>query len=150
VESIGIERTMARARNADLRVFIKATADSETMLEPGAEDIVLVGKADVQVNGEISGRTGQGVDQLIERITGILETRMAHVGAAIRARHRVALERAGEDLEVAISALEAGAEETEIVAEHVRQALMSLDSLVGRVDVEHVLDEIFSNFCIGK
>ena len=26
----------------------------------------------------------------------------------------------------------------------------ALDSLVGRVDVENVLDEIFASFCLGK
>ena len=39
---------------------------------------------------------------------------------------------------------------TELAAEHLRAAIRRLDSLVGRVDVEAILGEIFSSFCIGK
>ena len=41
-------------------------------------------------------------------------------------------------------------EQTELIAEELRTAIRALDSLVGRVDVEHLLDEIFASFCIGK
>jgi tRNA modification GTPase len=39
---------------------------------------------------------------------------------------------------------------TELAAEDLRTAVRALESLVGRVDVEAVLDEIFASFCIGK
>ena len=45
--------------------------------------------------------------------------------------------------------LESG-EVYELVAEDIRSAIRSLDSLIGRVDVEMLLDDIFSSFCIGK
>ena len=38
----------------------------------------------------------------------------------------------------------------DIVAEEVRLAVRELESLVGRIGVETLLDEIFSSFCIGK
>ncbi|MDA8740308.1 tRNA uridine-5-carboxymethylaminomethyl(34) synthesis GTPase MnmE, partial [Rhodobacteraceae bacterium] len=38
----------------------------------------------------------------------------------------------------------------ELVAEELRSAISALDSLIGQVDVEMVLDEIFSSFCLGK
>ena len=38
----------------------------------------------------------------------------------------------------------------EIVAEELRLAGRALGRLVGRVDVEDVLDVIFRDFCIGK
>jgi tRNA U34 5-carboxymethylaminomethyl modifying GTPase MnmE/TrmE len=38
----------------------------------------------------------------------------------------------------------------EIAAEGVRQACHFLEELVGVVDIEGVLDEVFSRFCIGK
>ena len=37
-----------------------------------------------------------------------------------------------------------------MVAEEIRGALRALDFLVGRVDVEAVLDVIFQSFCLGK
>jgi tRNA modification GTPase len=40
--------------------------------------------------------------------------------------------------------------ELEIVAEELRLAAQSLERLIGKVDVEDLLDDIFSRFCIGK
>ena len=46
--------------------------------------------------------------------------------------------------------LDLGPEHTDIAAEELRSAVRALDALVGRVDVENILDEIFASFCIGK
>jgi tRNA modification GTPase len=40
--------------------------------------------------------------------------------------------------------------QAELVAEEIRAGLLSLDFLVGKVDVEAVLDVIFRTFCLGK
>ena len=40
--------------------------------------------------------------------------------------------------------------EIEIIAEELRNILRSFDGLLGLVDTEEVLGEIFANFCIGK
>ena len=37
-----------------------------------------------------------------------------------------------------------------IVAEDLRGALRALDVLVGKTDVEAVLDVVFAGFCLGK
>jgi tRNA modification GTPase len=47
----------------------------------------------------------------------------------------------------AIPALSHGAE---LAAEDVRAASAAIGRLTGRIDVEDLLDEIFSSFCIGK
>ena len=66
-----------------------------------------------------------------------------------RERHRQALARAGSELEQA-RAMMGPAGEPVLVAHHVRQAAVSLDELIGVVDVEEVLDRVFSRFCVGK
>ena len=38
----------------------------------------------------------------------------------------------------------------DLVAEDLRVAATALGRLVGRIDVENVLDALFSGFCIGK
>ena len=45
-------------------------------------------------------------------------------------------------------ALEESSEE--IISEHLRQANRSLERIIGTIDVEDVLGNIFSKFCIGK
>jgi tRNA modification GTPase len=47
-------------------------------------------------------------------------------------------------------ALENGGFMEDLVAEDIRSAGRSIDSLLGRIDVEDILGEIFSSFCIGK
>ena len=47
-------------------------------------------------------------------------------------------------------AIEAPDDLSELAAEELRGAVRALDSLVGRIDIEHVLDEIFASFCLGK
>ena len=64
-----------------------------------------------------------------------------------RARHRRLVEEARGALLRAIPALDQGAE---LAAEDVRVAADQIGRLTGRIDVEDLLDEIFSNFCIGK
>jgi tRNA modification GTPase len=151
VEGIGIARARERALGADLRVFLTAEGDRGTGLEPGPEDIVVEGKADLGRAGfAVSGKTGAGVDVLVERVGAILSARAAHAGTAIRERHRVGMSTALEGLERARIAVLAGGEQTELAAEEIHRAIRALDSIVGRIDVENILDEIFSSFCIGK
>jgi len=151
VEGIGIQRAVERAAAADLRVFLLLDGDTGVGLEPGKDDIVVSGKADLGASGfAVSGLTGAGVDTLVDRIEQVLTGRAAHAGTAIRARHAVAMRKAGEALAQARIEVLEGAERSELAAEELRSAVRALDSLVGRVDVENILDEIFASFCLGK
>ena len=60
------------------------------------------------------------------------------------------MERAVMNLGDAQDKMDLGPEFAEFAAEEMRTAIRALDSLVGRVDVEMLLDDIFSSFCIGK
>jgi tRNA modification GTPase len=53
-------------------------------------------------------------------------------------------------LDQARDAFESKTVGAEIVALYLRDGARALDSLIGRIDVEAVLGEIFSQFCIGK
>lgn len=149
IEEIGIARALERAERADLRVILRSDAAAEPVIDPQAEDIVAVPKSDLGA-GDFSAVSGEGIDRLVARIGEVLEKRAVGAGTAIRARHRVAMERAIEALGIALDRLENAPELAELIAEDLRTAVRALDSLVGRVDVEHILDDIFANFCIGK
>ncbi len=151
VEAIGIGRARERAAAADLRVFLVEEGGS-LLMKPQHGDIVLRAKGDLSSAGEdaISGLTGQGVDDLVRRVGEILATRAANVGIATRNRHRSAMMRADESLALAERHISSSFEETDIVAEELRTAVRALETLVGRIDVENLLDEIFASFCLGK
>jgi len=150
VEGMGIDRAIDRATKADLRVFLMS--DDPLPLDPKDEDIVLQSKVDLS-KGDfpgVSGKTGQGVDALIEAISTVLSTRARGVKTATRERHRIAIEQGVSGIQAARRSLSYGSEFSDLAAEDIRAVVRSLDSLVGRVDVEHLLDEIFSSFCLGK
>jgi tRNA modification GTPase len=88
--------------------------------------------------------------QLVDAVTGQLQSRAGHPAIITRERHRTAIARAVRSLEACRQALAQGALHTDIAAEELRAAVRALDSLIGRVDVENLLDEIFLRFCIGK
>jgi tRNA modification GTPase len=152
IERIGIERAIARAGAADLRVFLLSHAGEAPMMQPLQEDIVLVGKSDTLASqeGAISGKTGAGLDALIAAISSRLAGRAASAGLLIRERQRIALERSITALESVQTALDRSTYLPELVAAELRSAMRALEALVGRIDVESLLDEIFSSFCIGK
>jgi tRNA modification GTPase len=150
VEGIGIDRAVERATKADLRVFLMS--DAALPLEPQKQDIVLQSKADLNSSDlpGISGKTGEGVDALIDAISSVLIERASGVKTATRERHRIAIEQGISGIQAAKRSLNSGPEFSDLAAEDIRTVVRSLDSLVGLVDVEHLLDEIFSSFCLGK
>jgi tRNA modification GTPase len=74
----------------------------------------------------------------------------ASAGVMTRERHRVAMIRAVEAMESARHQIQGPSGAAELVALDLRRAARALDVLVGRVDTEDLLDEIFASFCIGK
>ncbi len=152
IESIGIDLGRKRAEAADLRVFLVDMDRKVMFLEPQPEDIVLLAKADLRPadHEAVSGMTGAGVDRLIDRLVATLQARVSGAGVMSRERHRVALSQAIGAIETALDELTHSNGRSELVAAEIRVAAKSLDQLVGRIDVENLLDEIFASFCIGK
>lgn len=151
VESIGIDRARQRALQADMRVFLtESDTTSEFDLQDG--DVVLKAKADLldDKSNAVSGQTGHGVEELVERVKSTLSARASGVGIATRLRHKLAMERGVGALNKAMTLIPQGEVTADIAAEELRTAIRALDSLVGRVDIENVLDEIFASFCLGK
>ena len=151
IEAIGVERSIARARQADLRIFLLQPGESP-LIEPGEDDLCVRSKVDLEpgVSEGVSGLTGAGVTQLLGNVQDILSKRVSRVGIATHERHRQAMQRAVTALEEAQRVLRRGPDVYDIASEDMRSAIRSLETLVGRIDVETLLDEIFSSFCLGK
>ncbi len=160
IETEGIRRTLAHAREADLVVWISDATAPATPPPPELRDRVLlvVNKIDLAEAGDglgISAKTGRGIDTLTNRLAQAARERIgvADSPAITRARYR-------EHLNACMSACEAfmasspegmaSCPDIELRAEDLRQAVHALGRITGRVDVEDVLGEIFGRFCIGK
>lgn len=151
VESIGVERAVARAHAADIRVFL---VDDLGIVGDGFRDgdIVVLSKADQRtaIERAVSGLTGEGVDQLVRSIADTLSERTKGAGLVAHHRQASALEEGVRWLNAGREFVCAGDDSYDLAAEEIRSSLVRLDALVGRVDVDDYLDVIFSSFCLGK
>jgi len=151
VEGLGIERAIQRAQSSDVVVFLGLPGEAVPS-DLGETVIHVFAKSDI--NGDqpnaVSGLTGEGIDALITKIEQELQQKSARAGIAMRERHRLALIKANESLETAMALIDTNTELADLIAEEIRTAVRAVESLVGRVDVEDLLDVIFSSFCIGK
>jgi tRNA modification GTPase len=165
VEREGIRRAVARAREADLVLWLMDATEPQAGLPPDLAaragdtlwvlnkmDLPEAQRAPVKIQPgwlPLSVRTGQGLAELAQAVEARAQASAgtSESPALTQARHR-------QQLELCLAALEAylaGApNELELRAEDLRQAATALGRITGRVDVEDVLGEIFGRFCIGK
>ena len=97
----------------------------------------------------VSAKTGEGLKDILQKIHKeiIKKTKRFNDPKNIILNLRQAKEL--EEAELSLTkALEEKSEE--IISEHLRQANRSLERIIGNIDVEDVLGNIFSKFCIGK
>jgi tRNA modification GTPase len=158
VEAEGVRRALERADEADLRLgVVEAGADpsADLLAALRAGDVLVRSKADLSDASDVgvthetlrvSARTGEGLGALEGLLAGRVERELGRqeAPALTRARHRRLVEEALASLQRARPAL------AELWAEDLRLAATALGRLTGRIDVEDLLDEVFSSFCIGK
>ena len=150
VEEIGISRALERSSLSDLRIVLTEDGEYPVGLKKRDTDIICIAKDDQGNRGGVSGKTGAGIDRLKNNIWDILNDKAQYVGIATRERHKSSMVNAKKFLGNAVVSLRDGPEYYDITAEEIRAATSALDSLIGRIGVEDVLDEVFSSFCLGK
>jgi len=98
---------------------------------------------------EISAKRGDGLPDMIAALVGFAQAYFGggEGGLIGRTRQRKLLQEAVASLGRSIEVVGEG---EELAAEELRAAAHSLGRLLGRVDVEDVLDVIFREFCVGK
>ena len=170
VEAIGIERTWASIRTADLLLYIEAPdaqttdealyAEVVAALPTGCTSLRLINKADLLGEAKratepetlfISAKTGAGIPELKNAILSrvgwqagqedVLISRQRHIDCLLHAQ--AALNKAS------VYALQ-GNRALELFAEELRLAQEHLGQITGRLLPDDLLGKIFSQFCIGK
>jgi tRNA modification GTPase len=159
VEAEGLRRALARAEEAELRLFVfdagRPQDAKAAAAWPGADTLLVANKADLcstpprglpQGAFLVSALTGAGIDALLAALgQRAAEAYQSEAPVVTRARHREALEEA-----LAALRRSEDAPLPELRAEDLRLALRSLGRITGAVDVEDLLDVIFRDFCVGK
>ena len=102
----------------------------------------------------VSAETGAGLDDLIATIehTALRDAAPMDADAPIltQERHRYAVSRALDEVRAFRHAWQNGVLPAPVAAVHLREAVSSLEDLIGVVGVEDILDEVFRRFCVGK
>ena len=173
IEKEGIERARQAAADADILVVVVDgsqsgwSEDMDEIITWGSQrSLILLNKSDVGVVTDdkrhtadpafketalsISAKDGLGLGEFEARLGEIIQNLNRTSSSIIitRVRHQQAVRQAVEHLEASLHL--SVVNQTELVAEEFRSATSALSRILGHVDIEDVLDHIFSNFCIGK
>lgn len=174
IESLGTQRARAKASEAEIVLFVldQSAAISEDDLcifqEFQHKPMVVVGnKADLSPYTDpialpvamqdrkhvaISAKYHQGIDRLKHAIQELILHREARPSPPVfinRLRHQRSVLKAAEHLDHALQAWTDGIS-SEFAALDLRLALECIGEVVGETSTEDILDQIFSEFCIGK
>ncbi len=161
VEQEGVRRAKARAADADLVLWLADSPRAEIEQQGTAPVWLLRNKIDLAAPGrpmaerdgksgfEISASRGDGLPELIAALVGFAQDYFggSEGGLIGRSRQRKLLQETAASLQRCIGVVGEG---EELAAEELRTAVHSLGRLLGRVDVEDILDVIFREFCVGK
>jgi len=159
IESEGVRRALARAEDAALKIVMLDTTniDAESLKLIDEKTIVIINKSDLanqqpdlpqniqQISISLLGKNN--LQEMLSILEKEISSRYAltESPSITRARHREALIKAIEAL--AKFSLD---KPIELIAEDLRYAANAIGQITGKIDVEDILDKIFSSFCIGK
>jgi tRNA modification GTPase len=168
VEQEGVRRARARAAEADLVLWmidaqhesnpdpgdapvwvVRNKIDLDAVEAPGAPAAVGLRRGRGGADFAVSASRGDGIAQLISAVIGFARDYFGsgEDGLIGRQRQRELLQQTAGLLQRSMTVVGEG---EELAAEELRAAAQSLGRLLGRVDVEDILDAIFRDFCIGK
>jgi len=169
VEQEGVRRARARAAEADLVLWmtdggegredqvgssagtvvwwVRNKIDLDAVSDPGGGEVAHAVQG--ASSFRISASRGDGIAELVGALTDFVRNFFgSEEGGLIgRERQRKLLREAADALERSVAAADIG---EELAAEELRAASLSLGRLLGRIDVDEILDVIFREFCIGK
>ena len=162
VEKKGISLAMKKSKDADLNIVLIDNSSSDVNIKVknliNDNSIIVLNKSDVMNEKNhnfkeailISVKENKNIDQLIKKIKERLskKTTTSFDVLVTRARHREKLKACLNEIDSFLKKDQN--KNIEMAAEDLRLATRHLGSIVGKVDVEEILGNIFKDFCIGK
>jgi tRNA modification GTPase len=169
IESAGIERTRSKIGEASVMLYVfdphnmtkeEYESDLEKLRTYNKPFMSIANKADLGLpewlNGHgdetsISAKTNQGIEQVKEKLMGIMNLNAIDNSNVIvtNSRHYQSLNESQAALEDVLKAIDNGLT-GDLLAVDIRRALHALGEITGEITPDDLLGEIFSNFCIGK
>ena len=168
IEKIGIDRSYQIIKNSHIVLFIIDGSENkqelnllQKLIDP-AKIIKILNKTDLFSKKEednfkqkryilCSAIKKDGLDRLKERLLKEIEIseKELHSGILTNSRQIAAVKRSIKSLEKAIVSIKKKLG-YEFTAFDLKEASSALEEIIGKITSEDILNEIFSNFCIGK
>ena len=161
VEQLGIDRSNEEIKNADILLHI-IDANRSADYKKHKNQITVLNKIDLLSKDQksamkntntdavlVSAKDKTGINLLIEKIEKKLNTITNHD----QNEHITSLRQ--EQLLIKINKailpiIKHHETNIEIIAHHTKEAINHFDHLLGKTSVDDILDDVFSNFCVGK
>ena len=161
VEQLGINRSNEEIKNADILLHI-VDATKNTDSEKRKNQLIVLNKVDLLPENQkkaikntnpktvfVSAKDGTGVNLLIEKI----EEKLSTISNHNQNEHITSLRQ--EQLLIKVNKtilpmIKHQETNIEIIAHHTKEAINHFDHLLGKTSVDDILDDVFSNFCVGK
>jgi len=166
IEKEGVSRSRDVIKNADVIILledifeenpeglfeeIKSFSNTNKILR-AINKIDLNPKTDKKGDVHISALTGEGIEELFSKLKNIAagDTSYTEKSAVVsNVRHYNCLKKAKENLQRSLSSIHLNYS-GEFIASDIRNAVINLGEIIGEVTSEDILNNIFSQFCIGK
>ncbi len=160
IEKIGIERAKNTIMQADIVLFVRDDSDINIEKEAEIENLIIGKKViiiDNKIDKNLSDRKGlkistkdrQGIEELIEKIMVLVDKKSLDNQCIITSERQIfALQSCLKSLKYASESYDFTPSECILV--EIRSGLEDLCKITGREVNESIVDEVFSNFCVGK
>lgn len=163
VEQIGIKLAQEKIAEADYKIFMFDAAEDKPEIFKNYADnsgnyVLVANKADKISDAEkqkliqqgcllISAKGNENITAVTDKISSYFKGIISDNSSEIitRQRYKQSLEECIENLQRFNLQ-----KEIELSAEDIRLACRAIGKITGRVEVDEILDKIFSSFCIGK
>ena len=136
--------------------LISAKSSAPVLLVRTKSDLVS-NRTEIAARGKailVSAEDGTGLQDLISAIEETLRKSHGEIvpdfPMLTNARHRQAIEAALSEVRHFEEAWKEKKLPPTVASVHLRAAVVSLEELIGSIDVEDVFDRVFSSFCVGK
>ena len=166
IEKIGIEKTLEKASSAKIIIFLIDASQElnkqlnylQSLEEKGLEPILVINKIDLNRDIKeklpnkiyISAKNNEGIDVFSQQMIDLVNSSSFNNNTLIsNSRHLESLNLALENIIKTINGLNNGIS-GDFLAMDIRQVLQHIGEITGEVSSDELLENIFSNFCIGK
>ena len=162
-EKKGISLALGKSKESDLNIVVidnsSKNINNEIKKMINKDTIIFLNKSDVSDKQNhtfdvetvlASVKNNRNINKLIDKIKAKLKDKFSSNNNSLitRERHRVKLNQCLKELDNFLK--KDHNKNLELAAEDLRMATRHLGSIVGKVDVEEILESIFKDFCIGK